>query len=341
MTLKQILFKESVLVFGFCMAVLAGPCLSILFQNDLSQFTDCNTYLGLAQFDFEQSAVRRYRLIIPMLASALNYMGGSAFDHLAPTYYKGDFSLAFSFFAINSVIMAFFGLIIYKYCLSHGLSKVAALIGLVFVLSSRYTYYFAALPFVDSLFCLVIGLTLLGIKNRDSKMLICCIFLGPFAKESFIFIAPLIFFFGSIPKSRQLLYFTISGFAVFSYHCLYDYYYPPKIVGWLMAEMYHFYNFKYTLALLFSFYGAYKMLINIGLWIGLPLLAWFVSEPFRKRFKSKWDVCKIWFLVSVLFQMLLSGSMERMFYLALPVFAVAIAMSFEGVKEASKNRQLN
>ena len=84
-------------VFFFCFAVLFGPAITVLFANDLSQFTDCNTYTALANFNFEQSAVRRYRVIIPFLASGLNAIGGDLFNKLSPSYFVGNFSLPFSF----------------------------------------------------------------------------------------------------------------------------------------------------------------------------------------------------------------------------------------------------
>ena len=143
-------------------------------------------------------------------------------------------------------------------------------------------------------------MTLLGLKEKNTKMLLWCIFLGPFAKESFIFIAPLIFFFSHINKGKLLLWFGLSGLLVFSYHFLYDYYFPPKIVGWFMAEFYHFYLLKNGLTLLFSFYGLYKIHINIGVWIILPVVACYYSPALRKQLKENLDLCKLCFLLSVL-----------------------------------------
>jgi hypothetical protein len=333
MELKRYILKEHVLVFFFCLAVLSGPCLSILFTTDLSEWTDCKTYLALAHFDFDQSPVRRYRIIIPFIAGALDAIGSPVFDKLAPSYYQGDFSLPFCFFLVNSVIMAFFCLLVYRYCRVQGTSRLAALTGLIFLLSARFTYYFAALPFVDSLYCLVIAMTLLGIREKNTPMLVTCIFLGPFAKEAFIFIAPLIFFFSHIKRSRSFILFAASGLLVFSFHYLYDHYFPPRVVNWFLADIYHFLLLKDGLRLMFSFYGAYKIFLNIGIWIILPFVACHYSPGLWKGIRGKTDLCMSCFLLSVLFQMVLSGSLERMVYLAMPFFALVIAMSFDGIKE--------
>ncbi|MES2618582.1 MAG: hypothetical protein V4613_11930 [Bacteroidota bacterium] len=333
MKLKQIILSEPVAVFFFCFAVIFGPAITVLFANDLSQFTDCNTYIGLAHFDFEQSAVRRYRVIIPFIASGLDYIGSGVFDKLAPTHFVGDFSLPFSFFLVNTTIMSLFGCMIYRYCRAFDTSRFAAVIGTLFMLSARYTAYFAALPFIDSLFCLIIAMTLVGLKEKNTKMLLFCLLLGPFAKESYIFIAPMIFFFGAFNKRRLLGWFALSGLLVFSYHFLYDYYYPPAVVGWFKAEIYHFYFLKKGLAMLFSFYGLYKIAINIGFWILLPVIAAYYSPALRLQLKKYCDARFFYFAGAIVLQMLLSLSMERMFYLMMPVLAVIMAMSFDELRK--------
>jgi len=333
MNWKQFFLREPVLVFFFCFAVLFGPAITVLFANDLSQFTDCNTYTALSNFDFEQSAVRRYRVIIPFLASGLNAIGGGLFNKLAPSYFVGNFSLPFSFFLVNTTIMSLFGSMVYRYCRAFDVTRFAAVIGIVFILTARYTAYFSALPFIDSLFCLIVSMTLVGLKEKNNKMLLFCLFVGPFAKESYIFIAPMIFFFGPFNKFNLLGWFGLSGLLVFGYHFLYDYYYPPKVVGWFKAELYHFYFLKKGLGMLFSFYGLYKIFINIGLWLALPIAACFYSVALRQQLKKYFDRSILYFVAAVIFQMLLSLSMERMFYILMPVLAVVMAMAFDAIRK--------
>ena len=333
MNWKQFFLREPVLVFFFCFALIFGPAITVLFANDLSQFTDCTTYTALANFDFEQSAVRRYRVIIPFLANGLNAIGGGLFNKLAPTYFVGNFSLPFCFFLVNTTIMSLFGTMVYRYCRAFDTTRFAATIGIVFVLTARYTAYFAALPFIDSLFFLMVAMTLVGLKERNTKLLLFCLFIGPFAKESYIFIAPMIFFFGPFNKWKLLGWFGLSGLLVFGYHFIYDYYYPPKVVGWFLAEVYHFYFLKKGLAMLFSFYGLYKIVINIGFWLLLPLAACYFSPVYRQQLKKYCDASVLFFIGAVVFQMLLSLSMERMFYILMPLLAMVMAMAFDEIRK--------
>jgi hypothetical protein len=330
--LKQFILKEHNLVFLFSVAIIVGPALSILFGNDLSQFPDCESYTGLAHFDFNQSSVRRYRVIIPFVAAFLDFIAGSFFSKLSPTYFIGNFSMPFCFFLINTTLMGYFGTLIYKYCRAHQVSRLASIVGLLVMLSARYTSYFAALPLVDSLFCVIVGMSLLGTKTKNTSILMVCIFIGPFVKESFIFIAPIIFFFSHIKKTQLALYFLLSGIFVFSFHGLIDYYFPPPHIGWLKADMGHLNNILYYLPLLLSFYGIYKILINLGFWL-LPLLAPLFSKTLRKLIAQNIDNYVLYFLLSVLLQMLLSGSMERMFYLAMPLISLLVAIIFDDMKK--------
>lgn len=331
--IRHFIFREHTLVFLFCMAAITGPAISVLFAYDLSQFNDCHTYLGLAQFDFDQSPVRRFRVLVPFTAALLDFLFGGVFGKLAPTYFTGDFGLPFSFFVVNLFLMSYFGLLIYRYCKAYGLNTFMAVGGVLVMLTSRYTFYLTGLPLVDSLFCVTVAWALLGIKEKNTPMLLWAIFLGPFAKEAFIFIAPLIFFFSHISKKKLALYFLLSGALVFSYRYVYELYAPPVFMSGLKADLYHIYLMPQFMSVLFSFYGVYKILSNLFLWILVPLLAWICIPGYTSRLWTGSDKVIKWFVVSVFVQMLLSVSVERMFYIAMPVLCLWIAMSASLLKK--------
>lgn len=331
--IRQFIFREHTLVFLFCMAAITGPAISVLFANDLSQFPDANTYLGLAEFNFDQSPVRRFRVLVPFTAALLNFLFGGLFARLAPTYFTGDFGLPFSFFVINLLLMSYFGQLIYRYCRAYGLNAAFALGGVMVMLTGRYTHYLAGLPLVDSLFCVTVAWSLLGIKQKNTSMLLWAIFLGPFAKEAFIFIAPLIFFFSHISKKKLALYFILSGILVFGYRYIYELYEPSAVMSGLKADFYHVYLIPKFLPVLVSFYGVYKILSNLFLWALIPMLALiFIPGYVFKLWNNSGPVIK-WFLVAVLLQMMLSVSVERMFYTAMPVLCLGFAMSANLLKK--------
>ncbi|OSZ81970.1 hypothetical protein CAP35_01475 [Chitinophagaceae bacterium IBVUCB1] len=331
--IRRFLFKEHNLVFMFCLAVVAGPAISILFVYDLSLYPDTDTYLGLATFDFDQSPVRRFRLLIPLAATCIDKATFGFFNVLAPAYFKRDFSLPFSFFLVNTSLMAYFGVLIYRYCRAYGLSVLLSLLALLVMLTCRYTPYLAALPIVDSLFCVVVAMTLTGIREQNTKMLIAAIFIGPFAKESFVFIAPLIFFYSHLDKKKQVGYFLLSGACVFLYRYIYQQLAPTNGVDSLTTDMNHLYNVPVFLKSLISFSGVYKIVSNLFFWLLVPIAAYLFIPGYFKRFFSRVDWLIVWFFVSVLVQMLLSGSLERMFYISMPVLCLWVGLSANELKK--------
>jgi hypothetical protein len=330
--IKNKLLGEHKLVFMFCMAVIIGPAIATLFTYDLTHYPDCNTYLGLAHFDFNQSAVRRYRILIPFAASSLNYLSCGVFSRFAPSYFAGDFCLPFSFFLVNTFLTAWFGQLIYRYCRAFGIDRLSSLTGTLVMLTCRYTVATAALPLVDSLFCAVVTLTLLGIKLKNTNMLLLAIFLGPFAKESFIFIAPLILFFSHISKKKLLLLFLLSGALVFTFRYLYDIYTLKPVISGLKGDLSHLYRLKYSLRKILSISVLIKIWMNVGLWLFVPLLALVTKRGWGRQLIGKLDHYLVYFMISVVFQMLLSGSFERMFYLAMPVICVIVAFAVCGLR---------
>src|SRR5687767_11158232 len=95
---------DRLVLFLFCFAILFGPAYALFdsFNYDFVASPDLGNYLGLAEFDFDQSPVRKYRVIIPFLAAAVNFVLGPLFSALEPDTFPGpDFSMCMSFFVVN------------------------------------------------------------------------------------------------------------------------------------------------------------------------------------------------------------------------------------------------
>lgn len=331
---KAFFQTEEIIIFFFCLAVLFGPALTILFENNELQYhNDCTTYLGLAHFDMNQVAVRRYRIIVPFLAHAINYCFGGIFNKLAPTYYTGDFALHFSFFFVNSLIFCAAGALVYKFIRAYNTGRIAAVTGLLVLLSCRYTSYYTGLPLVESLFFLTIAMLLYGIKTQHRGYIISALFLGPFSKESFIFIAPVIFFVPYLPKFRMAIYLLLSGLLIFGFRFMYD-----RLNGFdanqsITADISHIYNIPRNLPVLLSAMGMYKIWSNVGFWILIPMAAiWWRRSHFSSLYHRLSGYMLV-LLISVLLQMLLSGSQERMFYIFMPVICLIVALSADELKK--------
>lgn len=307
-------------VFIISLAAIHGVSFHVMDVTTATDNKDCLTYLGLAEFDFDQYPVRKYRIIIPFVASAIDYLFGSVFDYLAPWTFSGDFSMGMSFLIINNLLFALAGVFVFRYVYNSTGQILASFVGLISVLTCRWTGFLAGLPLVDSLYFLVLVMALLGLKTRNVKLILWSIFLGPWAKESFIFIAPIIFFYAPIKKEKQILYFFISGILVFTSRFLIDYHSGASTMAAFEEDFDHFNNIAVSLGRLFSFHGLYEVFSVTGFWV-LLLVPAILRETAKKHLLTlrgfEW-----WYVVSVLFQAVISTDIARMLFLLTPVLAL-------------------
>jgi hypothetical protein len=318
---------ENLVLFLFCFAIIFGPAYALFdsYSYDTIANPDLKTYLGLANFDFDQSPVRKYRVIIPFLVSGLNYVFRPLFSGIAPNSFPGpDFSICVSFLIVNCILMSVFGMLVYHLCKEFGATRIAAIVGLLSVLTCRWTSYLAGLPLVDSLYLVIVAMTILGIKTKNSKLIILAIFVGPWAKESFLFISPLIFFFSPIKKWKQIILFIISALLVFSFRYYFDKYTGATTGLGFKNDFAYIDNIPVSLKRLFSFHGIYEIISIMGVW-GL-LFIFLINKSIRTLLKQKTTLYMVLFLFIVLIHAVLSTELARMFYIATPVIAVWLSL---------------
>ncbi len=332
---------ENVLVFIFCFAVIFGAAFALFdtYNYDVVANPDIKTYLGLANFDFDQSPIRKYRVIVPFIASGVNFILSPVFVLLKPQSFPGpDFSLCMSFLIVNTSLMSIFGTIIFRLCKSYGVTTVSAIVGVLSVLTCRWTSYMAGIPLVDSLYLVIIALTLLGIKTKQNTLITIAIFVGPWAKESFIFIAPLIFFYANINRYKQLLLFAFSFLIVFSFRYYYDISNQILVNESLSKDIAHVGQIIISLKRLFSFHGIYEMFSIVGFW-GF-LFVFIKNKNIRTVLRSNTPIYIYIFLFIVLIHALLSTELARMFYIATPIIAVWIAIIFNEITQLKQYQYL-
>jgi hypothetical protein len=319
---------KSGLLFLVSFAIIFGPAFTLFLTYDFKA-EDCPDiwdYLALSDGDFTGSPVRKYRVLIPFLAKGLHAVFGLGFTLMAPADFAGiDFSLGFSFLLVNSAIMALSGVLLFKLLQFLKLGDLLSLIGVLVALTSRWTAYLAGLPMVDSLYYLVLVATLYGLMTKNSKWLLFSILIGPWAKESFIFIAPLIFFFSDIPKGRQVIFFLGSGVLVFGARYGIDVLSGSSATEGISRDLAHFDQIAYSLGRLFSFHGTYEAFSALGVW-NLVFASLFFNRV-RTVLAKEVPLCCWLFLGIVMIHVVLSGELARMFYLATPVLAIVAALS--------------
>jgi len=195
------------------------------------------------------------------------------------------------------------------------------------VLSSRWAVYLAGLPMVDSLYVLVVTLAFYAARSGSRTALVCCLLLGPLAKESFVFLVPWLLVFGRAagrwPLQLALLAVTVALTYAVRYWIDTQAGTPPAAsVG---NAFRHFENIGYSLRRLFSVGGVGDLFSVFGFFWLLFLLGLRNAADWRHWLRPLgWAGGT--FLLIVLLHMLLSGELGRMAYLGSPVVAVALAL---------------
>lgn len=319
--------NKHLLIWFLSLAVILGPAYT-LFDNyhyDIQANPDIETYIGLAEFDFDQSPVRRYRILVPFAAAGVNVILSPVLDRLQPWTFPGpDFSLGISFLLVNTSLIALSGMLLFLLCRHFAISVPGAALGTLSYLTCRWTAYAAGLPLVDSLYLLMIIMVLLAIRMKQDVPLILAILIGPWAKESFILIVPLIFFFYPMKKARLLSWFVLSGALVFLFRYGFDHVNGFSFFESIQKDVGHFGQVSESVKRLFSFHGLYEILSIAGLWGIFFLLL--LKREIRSQVHESTPLYFYIFLGIVLVHALLSYDLARMLYLATPVLAVWYGM---------------
>ena len=308
--------------------MLAGSAYTMYRHYDFSHSLDTRSYLRVARGEFRGTSItRRYRVLVPWVAAAVAWPLEKVYTRVWPQRPQSEWPLRLAFYVVNTLLLAGAGVVIFRTCLLYGASPAAALLALAAVLSSRWAVYLAGLPMVDSLYVLVVTLAFYAARSGSRTALVCCLLLGPLAKESFVFLVPWLLVFGRAagrwPLQLALLAVTVALTYAVRYWIDTQAGTPPAAsVG---NAFRHFENIGYSLRRLFSVGGVGDLFSVFGFFWLLFLLGLRNAADWRHWLRPLgWAGGT--FLLIVLLHMLLSGELGRMAYLGSPVVAVALAL---------------
>lgn len=302
--------------------------MSVLFDYDLSEAVDQKSYWGMAHGDFNTSPHRKYRFIIPLLAAAVNRIIQTVAHLFNRDALSGDFSMKASFYLVNLTVCALWCTLIWKFCRAYGQSWLGALFGLLTVTTSRWTAVHTGTPHVDLLYCLAIACTLYGIRARSSEFLYAAIFLGPFSKELYIFVAPVLLF-SHWPKWKTILWILVAGILVFVSRFVIDAITQQPVSRSLEAGL-HIFSYIPSQVARLKITGYWiELFATLGLWWVMPLAAKLLVEKLPRIRRFVREPYIIAFLLSAAWQLVFHGEYARMSYILMPVYAVVVGFSAE------------
>lgn len=325
---------NQLLAFLFFLAILIGPGYNTYVHYDFSHTTiDTKAYLNVANGNLKEATItHRYRVIVPFISKVVSYPIEKIYQKLWPHRAESTWPLQLAFFLVNSLILALAMLLLYHWLnnLKLGPKKWVALLACVAVFSGRWYNYMAGLPLTDSMYVLLIITTCIAIQRQSWAWTLFCIFLGPWAKESYLFVAPLLFFFGPI-KWKQIPFWITSGLLVFGARYAIDQHIGIEATKSISEYSGHFNDIVYTFKKLASVRGLGELFTVLGIFTFMVIWVFWKKEM-RKLIPGY----VLWLLPIFLFHAFLSGEAARMLAFATPLWALCLFLGFGALSKRLK-----
>lgn len=313
------------LVFIFCCAVLFGSGYNVNRYFNFEHSSDSKSYMKMANNDYNVTVTHKYRFVIPFIISKLNHF---------VLYFgvKSNRTQQVLFLIINTVFMALAGVFIYLTLQTFGFDKLVSLLGILPFLTSRWAVFATAIPLVESLFLCAICGFLYAILAKKYAFALFFLFLGPIAKESFWLYVPLVFLGFETPKiSRTSVAIVLSAAFFLSVRFFIDYLFPKSNPNGLSNVLEQINTIAYSIRRICTLKG-FGELFFVFSWFNIFII---YSLIFSKVIFSKCDkfiFIFIFYVVGVtLIQMLLSGDIDRMFFLLSPLYCLVFSFCFSSV----------
>ncbi|TGE26478.1 hypothetical protein [Hymenobacter metallicola] len=318
--------QSLLLVYLLALALLWGNAYLLLVNHPAAYTLDEQSYLHMAQGNFQVPLTHRYRVVVPLLASSLAH-GAQGLAHLISPADKPPFG--FSFFLVNTLLLAGAGLLAFRSAVAAGAATGPALLGMAALLTCGAATYVTGLLLVDSALVLVVALLYYALHARAAPALLTALVLGPVLKESFLLFLPLVLLYGGFVRWWPRLLALAGGLLlVAAVHWAVDTLVAPaSSTDSLRNALAHSRSLVSNLGWLFSprglvicagVYGLFNVVVLAGCWGGRATIRQWL-QPLRPG-------PTLLLLLAVLAHMLLSGEMSRMLLLAGPAVAVAVAL---------------
>jgi len=332
--------RHSIFIYLVFFFVIIGSAYTIYLHFDYTTVIDLHSYMKMAQGDFDVNVTHRYRVIVPFLAKVISLPISKIYTALWPHRAESLWPLRLGFLIVNSTLLTLAAYFIFRTCLTYGASFLSSLLAVINLLVSRFAIYIAGLPRIDSLYLLIFALVIYGIKANSRPILIFSILVGPLAKESFIFLIPIIFFYATIPRKQQIVLFFISALPVLIVRYLIDAHLGLSEAQSVANALAHFENIAYTFHKLASVRGLGEIISVFGFFNIVLIIGLTGGKKQIQRWSRQIDAPLWWLLLVVTVHIFLSGDAGRMAYLAAPTVAVMMALILDNHPKFEEMRQI-
>ncbi|GGF04691.1 hypothetical protein GCM10011383_14780 [Hymenobacter cavernae] len=320
------------LVFLLALSVLASN--AYVWLVNYVPLGDVSRYQLMALGHHDQvPAVHRYRVVVPLLARLVAEVLRSLRALFGPN--APSLPLGFSFYLVNTFLLALSGLLIYRTARVSGASAGPALLGMVAVLSSGLVTFVAGSALADSLPILVVALWLYALAARTGGWLLLGIICSLVAKEQLALMLPVVLFYGSfLSWPRRLGAVVLAGGLLLAVHYVVNVYYPlpggndqAEVLPVLLSHVQH--HLLASLEFLASLDGIISLLLPFGGFNLLFVCGFMGGKAAIRTWSRRLPPGSAAMVGCVCLFMLLSSDISRMLLFAGPVFGVAVALIVE------------
>jgi hypothetical protein len=303
-----------------------GPAYTAYLYFDPLQNSDARDYLQVAQGNYNVTITHRYRPVVPVLASVVALPIQAVYTRLWPHRAESLWPLRLGFLVVNSLLFAVLAVLLWRLALHAGAAPWAALVGLVAVFTSRWAGLLAGIPYVDSLYLLVLALAAYGVVGQRYWAVAAALVLGPLAKESWLMLLPFVLWFApgvSIPQRLQWLAWAGLGLVL---ALIFRAWVSTRLTDFdagVQNALNHSENIWLTVRRLFTPRGIGELLTVIGPFTLIPLL----NLSARQRgWLRNMPTALAWWLVPLMAHVFLSGEAARMLFAFTPLWVLSVAL---------------
>lgn len=344
--------RLSILVFFVALTVLVSGAYSVYRHYDYSYSADADSYVRMAQGDFYHTSItHRYRWIEPVAVGAIAKPMGVVMNLVWKGRGNSEMAVRFLFFGLNVVLMACFGVFLFKIALSENVKMPFALLTMIFLLTTRWGIDAAGLPLVEALYLVTIVAFARGLQTQNWRLLAFAILIGPMAKEAFVFYLPLSILALSqknninitqntdlnpvtkkIFSTKKYAVYLIGLLCLSAILCLSSRYYIDQKTGTHYAQethnfVRHLHNIRTNAMAALKPKGWFEAFSAVGLG-GIMLLTTLIIKDLRHSILPKIPIWA-WAIFAVAILQGLLGEWGRMLYYACPFYAIWLGKSCE------------
>jgi hypothetical protein len=326
--LRLLFAKDEVLVFCCSLTIIFGLSFFAWITFRLEDSVDPKTYWGLANFDFEQSPIRKYRILQPFSIAGVHWLLLKLVRLFRPDS-SGVYIMRLCFYVFNLLASSALSTLTFRYVKIMGRSRFASFVAAIIMATCICTINNTSAFMVDSLYCCMLLLTFMAIETNNARLLFWCIILAPFAKESYLFVLPVVFWACRIDKLKLFSWVVLSAVITFSYRYIFDLLTGHPMSDSLNEDVEHFTFIISNSKRLVETGYLFPTIGILSLWILVPIGGILLMKGFWNTLRSNIrSYMVLWFFL-VLLQMLMSGDIPRMAYLYLPMIAYFVAITID------------